>query len=233
MTITDLPGIKALLQRYPRLQSICEPEWDAALLDATLERIPRSTSFSGCRESFGDRFAVVLEGAIKVRCVSQDGRTLSIYRVKGGELCMLSLAALHLQGRVVMEMSTVGEVLLLKIPMRHFARLLSHSALFRAYLMSSMFEHMAILINRIEETTFSCLQSRILRHLQEAQVNSGCSLIPMSHQELADELGSTREAISRVLKEMERCGLVKLGRRTISLAMAPPTNSSRCEAQLA
>lgn len=230
--MTDLSAVKALLQRHPRLQSICGPEWDDALLDATLERIPRSTSFPGCRDVLGDRFAVVLEGAVKVRSVSADGRTLGIYRVKGGELCMLSLAATHWQGRIVMEMTSVGEVLLLKIPMRHFARLLSHSALFRAYLMSSMFEHMATLIGRIEETTFSCLQSRILRHLQEAQANSGCSLIPISHQELADELGSTREAISRVLKEMERCGLVKLGRRTISLAKVPPANTSLCEAQL-
>lgn len=217
----DVLDIKEQVQRHASLKAIAGPEWDAALDDSTLARYPAGTVISADCDGSGDYITIVLKGAIKVHSASKDGRTLNIYRVRPGELCVLTLAAAHLTKRLLVQMTAEGEVLLLKVPGRHLSPLLANSPIFRCYVMSAISEHVATLINRIEETTFSPLQSRILTHLREASANSGCSVVAITHQALADELGSTREAVSRVLKEMERAGMVKLGRRTISLVGNP------------
>jgi CRP/FNR family transcriptional regulator len=216
--ISDMFEIKAMLQQHAGLQSINGPEWDAALADATLVRIPRNTTLTRDGGTASTHFSIVLSGGVKIHSVSKDGRTFSIYRVKAGELCVLSLPAVHMPRRLLVQMSTEGEVLRLNIPVKHLSHLLANSLAFRRYLMASISAHAATLINRIEESTFAGLHTRILSHLREICAGSGCSNIPISHQELADELGSTREAVSRALKELERSGAVKLGRRMIALA---------------
>nr|MBA3487385.1 helix-turn-helix domain-containing protein [Lysobacter sp.] len=71
-----------------------------------------------------------------------------------------------------------------------------------------------------------CLKSRILGHLRELHEATGCKVIAVSHQELGEELGATREAVSRTLKQMERSGDVRLGRRSISLVAVSPEVST-------
>ncbi|MBA3487713.1 MAG: Crp/Fnr family transcriptional regulator [Lysobacter sp.] len=215
---TTIATIKALLERHPLLEPLSGPEWDNALSDATLSRIlPECTHASKCCKGAGEHFTMVLEGAVRVSSLSPEGRTLSICRVQAGELCMLSLAAIYSRERLLVDLSPEGNVAMLHIPAAHLPVLLTHSEGFRTYLMSSMSRHVATLLTRIEETTFGCLKTRVLSRLRDMRNSTGCSVIAISHQELADELGNTREAVSRTLKEIERGGAVKLGRRMISL----------------
>lgn len=215
---TSVEAIKALLQRHPALKALSGPAWDGALAEASLTRIPPDSSqTTKCSKAPGEQLTIVLEGAVRVSSLSIEGRTLSICRVQAGELCMLSLAAIYARERLLVDLTPEGNVLMLHIPACHLPILLTHSEAFRTYLMSSMSKHVATLLTRIEETTFGCLKSRILSHLRDMRSSTGCSVIAVSHQELADELGNTREAVSRTLKEIERGGAVKLGRRMISL----------------
>lgn len=215
---TNVDAIKGLLNRHPLLAPLSGPEWDNALTDATLSRIlPGCNHASKCCKGAGEHFTIVLGGSVRVSSLSPEGRTLSICRVQAGELCMLSLAAIYSRERLLVDLSPEGHVVMLQIPAVHLPVLLSHSDGFRTYLMSSMSRHVSTLLNLIEETTFGCLKTRILSHLRDMRKSTGCSVIAISHQELADELGNTREAVSRTLKEIERGGAVKLGRRMISL----------------
>ncbi len=219
------PDAIALVQRHAPLRSLAGPEWDAALADAM---VLRSTSshmqvFEGCK---GHHFAIVLEGTITVRSLASDGRTLSICRVQAGELCMQSLTAIYFNHAVLVDIASEGRVVALQIPAFHLPILLSGSEAFRSFLLASMSSHVMTLLGRIEETTFGCLKSRTLGHLREMHEATGCKVIAISHQELAEELGVTREAVSRTLKQMERSGDVRLGRRRISLVAVSPEVST-------
>lgn len=215
------PDACALLQRHAPLRALAGPEWEAALADATVLRStsPHAQVFEGCR---GHHFGIVLQGTIKVRSLALDGRTLSICRVQAGELCMQSLTAIYSNHAVLVDISSEGKVVALQLPAYHLPILLSGSEAFRSFLLASMSWHVMTLLGRIEETAFGCLKSRILGHLREMHEATGSRVIAVSHQELAEELGATREAVSRTLKQMERSGDVQLGRRSISLVATSP-----------
>lgn len=214
-----------LLQRHPALRSLAGPEWDAALADATVLQSNSShmQGFEGCK---GDYFGIVLEGTIRVRSLAADGRIVGLCRVQAGELCMHSLTAIYSNQAVLVDLAAEGRVVVLQIRAHHLPILLSASEEFRSFLLRSMSRHVMTLLGRIEESTFGCLKSRILGHLRNRHEATNCSVIPVSHQELAEELGATREAVSRTLKQMERSGDVRLGRRRISLSMAAPEIST-------
>lgn len=210
------PDAIALLQRHAALRSLAGPEWDAALADATVVRSKssRTQAFESCQVG---HFGIVLNGTIRIRSVSADGRTLGICRVQAGELCMQSLAAIYSDHEALVEVASEGKVVALQIPEFHLPILLSASEAFRGFLLASMSKHVMTLLDRIEKTTFGSLKSRILVHLREMQEGSGCKFIAASHQELAEELGASREAVSRSLKQLERSGEIRLARRRISL----------------
>ena len=206
-----------LLQRHPALKSLSGPQWEAALADSTLSRVLPECTPMGCRKGASDHFTIVLEGAVRVRSLSPEGRILGIGRVQAGEMCMLSLASIYSRERLLVDLSAEGNLLMLLIPAMHLPILLAHSEVFRSYLMTSISKQVTNLLGRIEESTFGCLKTRILSHLRHMRDSTGRSVVTISHQELAEEMGNTREAVSRTLKELERSGIVKLGRRSILL----------------
>lgn len=204
---------KAMLQRHAELGSLSGPEWEAALADAMVVRSPPThTPELEIGKGAAGHFGIVLEGTVRVSCLSEDGRTLGICRVRAGELCVPTLNAIYSREMVQIHPAAEGPVVMLQIPAIHLPILLAHCEPFRAYLMYSMSKHVSALVGRIEDTTFGSLESRIVSHLRDMQ-----GMLSVSHQELAEELGSAREAVSRTLKQLERSGTVILGRRSISL----------------
>lgn len=211
------------LQRHASLRALESPIWATALKDASIAVIPPNTVISGGCDEAGKRFVIVLEGSIKVQSTSSDGRVLGAYRVEAGELCSLSLPLMSESlGRMV-RVSTESRLVLLKIPVKHLDALRTYSHAFRDFQFTSIANQFGRLINRVEETTFLDLETRILNHLRTIAAAAGSNAIPISHQTLADDLGSKREAISRALKDMEHEGLVRLGRRMIEIMPAPAT----------
>ncbi|MDQ3269381.1 MAG: Crp/Fnr family transcriptional regulator [Pseudomonadota bacterium] len=225
-------GIAELVQRHAELRSLIGPEWEAALSDSTVFR-SASGPTRGLERGVGagSHFGIVLKGTIRVRSLSVDGRMLGICRVQPGEMCMQSLTAIYSSEQVLVDLAAEGDVVALQIPAFHLPLLLARCEAFRAYLMSSMSKHVTTLLGRIEDTTFGCLKTRILAHLRDRRDATGCSAIAVSHQELAEELGNTREAVSRALKQMEKSGILVLGRRSISLLDGSPAATLPADSQ--
>jgi len=211
--ITD---VKGLIRSLPGLDAINDPAWSNAVDAATVVRIPDNSSLNVCSNDV-DYVTVVLSGALKVRARSDDGRIFSMYRVRPGEICMLSMAFMYSHERLFADVGTEGDVLLLRIPGPHFERLLVQSPGFRTHLLTSMSGYVVKLLHLVEEVTFERLQTRIVMHLEDVLKASGSNTIRVTHQELAHELGSTREVVSRLLKSMEKAGTIDLGRGTITL----------------
>lgn len=157
-------------------------------------------------------FPLVLAGEIKVSRSSGDGRSLELYRVVPGELCLVSSACLFRTQPLSAHGVTTRPSTLLLIPPDVFNRWLETPA-FRNEVLGLFAERMADLTGLIDAVAFQRLDQR----LAAALLGRGTQLA-LTHQALADELGTVREIVSRLLRRFEREGWVSLSRERIQIA---------------
>ena len=159
-------------------------------------------------------FPFVLAGAVRVAKLSGTGRELPLYRVLAGESCIISSSCLlghaDYNARGVAE----GPTTLALLPRPLFDELLGE-AVFRDFVFALFSERMAELMQLVEEVAFRKLDQRLAALL----LGKG-RVVHATHQQLADELGSVREMVSRLLKGFAEQGLVKLGREQVEVLNA-------------
>jgi CRP/FNR family transcriptional regulator len=156
-------------------------------------------------------FPLVLEGEIKVSRASGDGRTLELYRVVPGELCLVSSACLFRTQPLSAHGITTKPTTLILIPAPIFKRWIETPE-FRNEVLGLFAERMADLTSLVDAVAFHKLD----RRLAAALLGHGQQLA-ITHQALADELGTVREIITRLLRRFEREGWVTLGREQIQI----------------
>ncbi len=208
--------LRRLLASYPGLLGQADdPCWDM-LASGQLVRAPAGSVLfdesSRCRE-----FMLIARGQVRVYRHSRDGREVTLYRVKPGGLCFHSLNAL-LHGEPYPAVAQAEEeVEALRISHAAFHRALARSAGFRDYVLQTMTRRMAELIDLVSGVVFDRLELRLACWLGQQFERAAGQPLRMTHQRIAQELGSTREVISRLLKEFERQGCIRLGRGSIHL----------------
>jgi CRP/FNR family transcriptional regulator len=156
-------------------------------------------------------FPLVLQGEIKVSRSSADGRSLELYRVVPGELCLVSSACLFRSQPLSAHGITTKASTLLLVPPDIFMRWLETPA-FRNEVLGLFAERMADLTSLIDAVAFHKLD----RRLAAALLGHGQQLA-VTHQTLANELGTVREIVTRLLRRFEREGWVTLGREQIQI----------------
>lgn len=198
-----------LTDLYPSLAQV-QPAPDAPAAGLTPFEAPANTVlFSEHAACQG--FPLVLSGEIKVSRSSGDGRSLELYRVVPGELCLVSSACLfRAQPLSAFGITTKPSTLML-IPPELFRRWLENVA-FRNDVLGLFAERMADLTCLIDAVAFHKLD----RRLAAALLGRGQQL-HVTHQTLADELGTVREIVTRLLRQFEREGWVSLGREQIQI----------------
>jgi CRP/FNR family transcriptional regulator len=156
-------------------------------------------------------FPFILDGAIRVVKVSASGRELPLYRVTAGENCIITSSCLLGHADYNARGVTDGPTTLALLPNKLFDEMLTEPA-FRDFVFSLFSERMAELMQLVEEVAFHKLDQRLAALL----LGKG-RLVQATHQQLADELGSVREMVSRLLKRFEEQGLVRLGREQVEV----------------
>jgi CRP/FNR family transcriptional regulator len=156
-------------------------------------------------------FPLVLEGEVKVARHSGDGRSLELYRVVPGELCLVSSACLFRSTPLSAQGIATKPTTLIHIPPPVFTQWLQTAA-FRNEVLGLFAERMADLTVLVDAVAFHKLDSRLAAALLGRGQN-----IAVTHQALADELGTVREIITRLLRRFEREGWVELGREQIRI----------------
>lgn len=156
-------------------------------------------------------FPFVLSGAIRVAKVSASGRELPLYRVTPGETCIITSSCLLGNVPYNARGTTESQAVLVMLPQGLFTELLAQAP-FRNFIFNLFAERMADLMRLVEEVAFRKLDQRLAALL----LGKG-RVVHATHQQLADELGSVREMISRLLKGFAEQGLVVLGREQIEI----------------
>lgn len=204
------------LTEYPAFEKCIDETCLKVLSEAQLVEIPAGTNLfheaSPCKN-----FMWLLEGSVRVFRNSEEGREVTVYRVSPGELCLLSLNSLLSNGSYPASASSETHTKGLMISAQQFHYLMDNSKGFRNYVLQALVERLTDVITLASNVTFRRLDLRLACLLGQQFERSGGAPLRITHAELACELGTTREVVSRILKEFERQQCISLNRGLIHL----------------
>lgn len=210
---TENPALAAaeLGALYPALAGLSAADLSMLLRPQARLSIPAGTRlFAEAQPCRG--FPLVLCGRIKVVKSAASGREMLLYRVGPGDSCIISSSCLLGDTPYSARGEAESDVTMLVLPVPLFERLLAEDRRFRNFVFHLFAERIAELMQRVEEVAFHRLDQRLARLLLARGDEIECT-----HQTLADELGSVREIVSRLLKGFAEQGWLKLGREHILL----------------
>lgn len=209
--------------------------------DAQFERITRSLSFlreadTAARRDFmaaaflaripagrdvfieGDQvdsIALLLSGVVRVYKIGETGREITLYRFGNGESCILT-ANVILSRQTFPAIATVeqdAEAVL--VPAAAFRDWVNRHELWREFTFRLLSQRLASVIATVEEVAFRRMDTRLAAFLLAR--SRGSDPIRITHQQIAAELGSSREVISRLLENLEAEGLIRRARGVIEV----------------
>jgi CRP/FNR family transcriptional regulator, anaerobic regulatory protein len=205
-------GTLEWLDIFPELKQLEQNAKDLLVKHARIVEAPVGTV--GYRE--GDScgaYVLRLEGQSRVFKLSQSGREILLYRVGSGETCVITTTCLL--GNSNYPASTIVEKAIrdVIIPSQAFNQLMIDSLIFRRYVMKNYGALISDLIVLLDEVAFHTLDARLAKLL----IDSGDISINRTHQQIADELGTAREVVSRQLKRFEQKKWISMGRGQVDI----------------
>jgi len=194
-----------LLELCPAFQAL-----HGSLVQLTVHEAPPGTALFREQQAC-EGFPLLLTGEVRVSRGSAHGRELELYRVLPGEMCLVSTASLFSQQPLSARGTTTAATRFCLLSPGDFRAALTQPD-FRDFVLGLFAARMADLTALIEAVAFQRLDSR----LAGALLGHGTQL-HVTHQALADELGTVREIVTRLLHRFERDGLVELSRECITI----------------
>lgn len=160
---------------------------------------------------------LIIEGSVKVIREDEEGNELFLYYIQPGEACSMSFTCCMMKKRS--EIRTIAEdnSLIIGIPIKYMDDWMSRYQSWKNFIMVSYDRRLLELIKTIDVIAFKKMDERLLDYLQKKSDVLQSKLLSVTHQEIAYDLNASREAVSRLLKQLERNGRVKLGRNKIEL----------------
>ena len=200
--------------RFAGLQAL-EPalrrELEAA---ARIVRLPAGARVFGPGQA-PTNYLLLLAGDIRVSQVSEGGREIVLYRVQPGESCALTTACLLGGEPYQAEAITETEAEAVAIPRTVFDDMIARSAVFRRFVLAGFSHRVTDLFKLVDEIAFRRMDARIAHKLIELAGQG--NTLAMTHQQLATELGTAREVVSRQLHELQRRGWIRSGRGSVEI----------------
>jgi CRP/FNR family transcriptional regulator len=200
-----------LLERFPVFAQLPAARVDEVLAEADLRSVPAGgVMFESNMPCTG--FPLMLEGSVRVAKMSPTGREIVLYRVTPGEGCILAGSCLLGQNDYSATAVAESDVTVLVVPPALFQELILHHEPFRRFVFDMYGARLAEVMELLEEVAFRRLDTRLAQLL----IQRG-PVINATHQNLADELGSVRVFVSRLLRNFEQRGWVKLERERVTV----------------
>lgn len=173
----------------------------------------------------GDRcahFAMLVSGRMRVFKLGESGHEITLYHVAAGEACPLNVSCI-LSDRPVPAMARVEEdVEAIVVPEATFRRWMAQHEALRSFVFQMFASRLTEIMSLVEEVAFRRMDRRLAGRLHDLLVGDGAprASVDTTHAQLASDLGTAREVVSRLLKEFERLGAITLARGRIGLKNA-------------
>ena len=157
----------------------------------------------------------VLGGTLRLFRISEAGREMTLYTVKPGQVCIMAAICVmgHLDYDFTVEAQSECDVAVVSPDI--FRKLMNEAESFKEYVFQMMAERLLDSINKIESVNFISIEQRIKSYLQQHASDKG--LLKVTHEQIAIDLGSSREVISRNLKKLSSEGEIEQRRGSIKI----------------
>ena len=159
---------------------------------------------------------LIVKGSIKVtREDDVDGKEVLLYFLGGGETCSMSFTCCMMNKKSAIRTEAMEDTTLIGIPIQYVDQWMSKYQSWKNFIMLSYDHKMLELVKVIDSISFEGMDQRLEKYLVARKSSTDSNLIQATHQEIANDLNASREAISRLLKKLENMGKVELGRNEV------------------
>jgi CRP/FNR family transcriptional regulator len=162
-----------------------------------------------------DAIALLISGVVRVYKIGETGREITLYRFGNGESCILTANAILSQKGFPAVATVEKEAEAVMIPADTFRDWVRRYDLWREFVFDLLSQRLSAVMAIVEEVAFRRMDARLVSLLLER--SQGSDLVRMTHQQLAAELGSSREVISRILEDLSEQGMVEGSRGSIRI----------------
>lgn len=205
-------------ERFQGTRSLPRPVRDRLLAAARIVHYPEgSTVFSPDR--IPDSLLFLVDGTIRVSQSSESGREIVLYRVEAGESCVLTTACMLAEEAYNAEGIAETPVTAVVLSRAAFDRLAADEAAFRSFVFAAYSRRLVDLLRVVDDVAFGRIDVRLAARL--VSLAGRGTEVTATHQQLASELGTAREVISRVLHDFQKRKLVSQKRGHITLLDKP------------
>ncbi|MCB0555724.1 MAG: Crp/Fnr family transcriptional regulator [Phaeodactylibacter sp.] len=160
---------------------------------------------------------LIIEGSIKVSREDEDGNELFLYYLQPGETCSMSFTCCMMNKKSEIRTIAEEDTLIIGIPTRFMDDWMSRYQSWKNFVMTSYDNRMLEMVRTIDNIAFKKMDERLLDYLEKKAEANKSRTLNATHQEIAYDLNASREAVSRLLKQLEKEGMVELGRNRIEL----------------
>ena len=202
------------ISHFPGLGKLPDEIVTPLVAASRVARLPAGTRIFGPGQA-PEAFLLLISGTVRVQQVSETGREIVLYRVSAGDSCALTTACLMGYEDYQAEAIAETDVEAVAIPRATFDDLIARSADFHRFVFTAFSHRVTDLFKVIEEVAFSRVDVRLAQRLLERANSAG--RIDLTHQQLAAELGTAREVVSRQLNEFQRRGWITTSRGAIDI----------------
>jgi CRP/FNR family transcriptional regulator len=160
---------------------------------------------------------VVLSGLVKVYREDEDGGEFFMYYIQPGEACALSLVCSSKQDTSELTAKAVGEVEVLLVPLAKMDTWMMSYKSWYQFVLGTYRKRFEELLTTIDHIAFRNMDERLVFYLKKHQTSLNSNFIPFTHAEIAQELNSSREVISRLMKKLADRNMIKIHRNNVEI----------------
>jgi CRP/FNR family transcriptional regulator len=188
--------------------------------NSILQTIPKGEIISNEGDTC-NYLAFIIEGSVRVYKFGETGREITLYRINKGESCILTASCVMSKKTFPAIALSETELKVLLVSADVFREWVKKRTFWANYFYNLLSDRLTDVITIVEEVAFKKMDVRIADFLLRKFEQENCNEINITHQIIAGELGSSREVISRLLKDIEHHGLISLSRNKIELLDKP------------
>ncbi len=160
---------------------------------------------------------LLYKGTLKVLREDENGNEIFLYYLHAGDSCSMAFSCCMMHKKSEVRTKVVEDVELIAIPMRFVDEWMMKYHSWKNFVMKSYDMRMMELIQTIDEIAFLKMDERLMNYLTRKSKAIGANTIYSTHQEIAQDLNASREAVSRLLKKLEKQSILSIGRNKITL----------------
>ncbi len=198
-----------------------EPELVDAIADVAKEVNVKEGDYIIKIGEFIKSTPLIVKGLIKIVRQDNEGHEILLYYLDGGNTCVMTVTCCMKQEQSKIKASAEIDTQLLLIPFHYMDEWMRNYRSWRNFILETYSTRFEEILATLDSVAFESLDVRLLRYLSERELALDTDEFQITHQQISQELNSSREAVSRLLKKLETNGQIKLGRNRIKILDIP------------